>query len=82
MWEGLCLWIARHCRRLADWLDPPVADPLLVAARAIVQETEALARRGAYKAAVAQTQLRRQFPMVTRRELKWAIEVAVHERMP
>lgn len=70
--------LARWLRRLAEWLDP--GDTLVAQARPIVARVEHTGRRGAYKAALALTDLRKLCPHESESRLKWAIESAVQGR--
>lgn len=67
----LAVWL----RWLAERLDPQ--DALITSARAIVAQVDMSDRRGAYKAALALTEMRKAHPGEKDSRLKWAIETAV-----
>jgi len=74
--------IARWLRRFADWLDPLPSEPLspyLDLAREVVGMAAALNHTGSFKRLVAMKALMARLPKVRKRDLAFAIELAVKE---
>ena len=76
--------LARLLRRLADWLDPRpgVSDDLLQAACRAVRAADETPHTSAYKRAIAFKALHAEYPLVPRRDIGLAIELAVREVVP